>query len=52
MWSWEPTAPGMFLSGNWYSKTYDLENVQNWTGFTGTISGSGTVASTLEHLTW
>lgn len=42
LWTWSPAASNYVTSGTWYSKTYDLKQVESWTSLNATISGSGT----------
>lgn len=42
IWDWSPGADTYVKSGAWYSKTYDLKQVDTWTSLSSTISGTGT----------
>ena len=44
LWNWSPGTTSYITSGDWYSKTYDLKQVQTWTSLQSTITGSGTTA--------
>lgn len=39
---WNPIGTSYTTAGTWYSKTYDLSQVQTWTSLTRTVSGAGT----------
>jgi len=42
LWNWSPGTTDYVTNGDWYSKTYDLKQVQTWTSLQSTITGSGT----------
>lgn len=44
LWKWNPNSNSFGTTGTWYSKTYDLTQVQTWTSLTRTVSGTGTAA--------
>ncbi len=43
IWEWSPSATSYAHSGTWYSKTYDLGQVETWQALDSTITGSGSV---------
>lgn len=44
IWDWSPNTANYATSGTWYSKTYDLKQVQAWQSLQSTVTGAGTVA--------
>ncbi len=42
IWDWSPGTTNLVTGGTWYSKTYDLKQVQSWTALDSTIGGTGT----------
>ncbi|MFZ2544374.1 MAG: fibronectin type III domain-containing protein [Candidatus Saccharimonadales bacterium] len=42
LWSWTPNGANYVPSGNWYSKSISLTQVQSWQSLQSTIGGTGT----------
>lgn len=41
IWNWSPGSAAYVQEGNWYSKSYDLKQVQTWTALNASITGGG-----------
>lgn len=42
IWKWSPDSSSYIRSGSWYSKTYDLTQVESWQSLSADITGDGT----------
>lgn len=44
IWKWNPNSNAYTTAGTWFSKTYDLKQVQTWTSFDKTVTGAGSAS--------
>lgn len=56
IWKWKPNSNSYSTSGVWFSKVYDLTQVQSWISLTKSVTGSGTASfytrSSADSGTW